>query len=795
MNNSITDLSEQLSKWSSHIEQSKDQLKNEVDCWQGYIDEYDALSKQLETFADETIRPAMIPFGKLAFMPGKFLHTNEIMVYLGNQYYVERSTKQAIKIIENRKQGIEENLRLVQAQWNAVKMKSESVDSNLFPSSEGYNEEGLPIMEIREELPTTETSSSSSNHDATTKKINKGKSPASSSFVQYDINKKKLDSSDTVDKKKDQDDLMSILDKLEQEEEEEFQRQQQMIEKQLSLCSLEDDEDDTIRNNTYLNDEDDIDDDLYDTEIADNIFDHFDDDEEYATQGVVDKEDFSSYHEDDDNENKTNTLQYNDDNINENDKIDLIQNIDEKNVINEVTEVSVKDESLISKVDSTATSTSTNIKPNKKISKFKQARLEQMNDVQQQDKIQTSNIDVVSTNNTRRFKPKIPTERRNKTTEKSSSTSTNLIPKVTSCEKDIKEVASHHENESIINEISDIASSSSSPAKKKVSRFKQYQEQQRQKTIEPTDPTAPKFVETTTNINKSKKGNPINVPSRNIPNNNTKINNETIENKSNTKKKVSWGTTTSVREHDVTSAPKESEGIYDQPLKAAIEDVMNNNIDDGSSRITNPVIRSPSDIFKLVKHNQPSFNLDEDGYPILDDDHSKSTSATLSEADIRDLASSVRLSEPIDMWRPVNGIDEDELPILNPFKSSSALSSSSEVTVKKNKKMDTNIMRGAVMERETESLDLDEVEDDMDLREIKSSYQRQRQNILATMGGLSFDPKPEIEVFDDELPLPKDEQSNTKKKDENKDDEIEKPKKVSRFKAARMAMMQPTMED
>lgn len=619
-------------------------------------------------------------------------------------------------------------------------MKSESVDSNLFPSTEGYNEEGLPIMEIREELPSTSTSpslSSSNNYDTSTKKRDKGKSPASSSFVKYDINKKVLnnnnngDSDNKADKKNDHDDLMSILDKLEQEEEEEeFKKQQQIIEKQLSLCSLEDDDEDNemndkSENNKFLNgNDDDIDDDLYDTEIADNIFDHFDDDEEYATQGVVDKEDFSSYHEDDDNENKNNSNSISQLDDNENDKVDSIKNIDEKNVINEVTEVPVKNESLISKVVSTPPSASTDAKPNKKISKFKQTRLEQMKN-DQQDEIQTSNDDIVSTNKTRRFKPKIPTERKNKIIEQpSSSALTNSIPEVMPSKKEKKDVVTHNEKldekESTVNEIPDIISSSSSSpsAKKKVSRFKQYQEQQRQKINESTDLTPPKVAETTNIKKKSKKGTPIDVPSRNIPenNNNSKINNEYNDEKSNIKKKVSWGTTTSVREHDITSAPKDSEGNYNQPLKAAAVDTMND--DDDSSRMTNTIIRSPSDIFKLVKQNQPSFNTDNDGYPILDDENSKSSSTTLSEADIRDLANSVRLSEPIDMWRPANGVDEDELPILNPFKLSSSLSSSNEVVQKKNKKMDTNIMRGAVMERETESLDIDEVEDDMDLREV-----------------------------------------------------------------------------
>lgn len=56
-----------------------------------------------------------------------------------------------------------------------------------------------------------------------------------------------------------------------------------------------------------------------------------------------------------------------------------------------------------------------------------------------------------------------------------------------------------------------------------------------------------------------------------------------------------------------------------------------------------------------------------------------------------------------------------------------------------------------------------------------------RLNMLASTGGLSFATKPEFEVFDEELPLPK------KKEDQQEEIEVA-PKKMSRFKAARLGM-------
>ena len=46
-----------------------------------------------------------VPFGKFAYMPGQLYDTNEIMVLLGDNWFVKRSVKQALEIAERRKQS------------------------------------------------------------------------------------------------------------------------------------------------------------------------------------------------------------------------------------------------------------------------------------------------------------------------------------------------------------------------------------------------------------------------------------------------------------------------------------------------------------------------------------------------------------------------------------------------------------------------------------------------------------------------------------------------------------------
>ena len=37
----------------------------------------------------------MVPLGSMAFMPGELVHTNEVVVLLGDNYFAERSATQA----------------------------------------------------------------------------------------------------------------------------------------------------------------------------------------------------------------------------------------------------------------------------------------------------------------------------------------------------------------------------------------------------------------------------------------------------------------------------------------------------------------------------------------------------------------------------------------------------------------------------------------------------------------------------------------------------------------------------
>ncbi|KAK3858084.1 hypothetical protein Pcinc_035706 [Petrolisthes cinctipes] len=75
-----------------------------------YKSDYVHLKKRLCTLSHTTTHQVMVPFGGLALMPGRLLHTNEVLVLLGDNWFAERSTTQAINIVNRRIQDCDNKI-------------------------------------------------------------------------------------------------------------------------------------------------------------------------------------------------------------------------------------------------------------------------------------------------------------------------------------------------------------------------------------------------------------------------------------------------------------------------------------------------------------------------------------------------------------------------------------------------------------------------------------------------------------------------------------------------------------
>ncbi|RUP52350.1 hypothetical protein BC936DRAFT_145977, partial [Jimgerdemannia flammicorona] len=154
------DLNE-VAKYSDKINKSLRSIESALENWRTYEKEYDTLRDTLSTLPTETTYDIMVPIGKLAFMSGKMIHTNEILVLLGDNWFAEQSSNQASAIVRRRQQFVKENIKNLEEQLADSRaragitlglFKVDRQETSSFHCILQLNEEGLPFVDIREEI-------------------------------------------------------------------------------------------------------------------------------------------------------------------------------------------------------------------------------------------------------------------------------------------------------------------------------------------------------------------------------------------------------------------------------------------------------------------------------------------------------------------------------------------------------------------------------------------------------------------------------------------------------------------
>ncbi|KAI6654087.1 Unconventional prefoldin RPB5 interactor 1-like [Oopsacas minuta] len=136
---------DQLVRLSEEQEKSLLESESTIDKLKRYKSDYQKVSQQLKSLPDKLEYKMMIPFGRKAFIPGKLVHTNEILVLLGENWFIECSAKYASEIAERR-------IVQVDRQIVEVSKEHENVSSHLKYSKEfsGVSGDGDDIHEILE---------------------------------------------------------------------------------------------------------------------------------------------------------------------------------------------------------------------------------------------------------------------------------------------------------------------------------------------------------------------------------------------------------------------------------------------------------------------------------------------------------------------------------------------------------------------------------------------------------------------------------------------------------------------
>ncbi len=130
-------------------EQQEATLKSNRERGQMYCklrEDYRKLRETLSTLPDQTTRPALVPLGKKAFMPGRLVHTNEVLVLLGDNWFAERSARQAAEMVDRRVQRCDKMLDKLAQEKRLV----EGWRREMEEVSSGAGK-GEGSMEIREE--------------------------------------------------------------------------------------------------------------------------------------------------------------------------------------------------------------------------------------------------------------------------------------------------------------------------------------------------------------------------------------------------------------------------------------------------------------------------------------------------------------------------------------------------------------------------------------------------------------------------------------------------------------------
>lgn len=84
--------------------------------WAQFERDYEALGERLRTLPDRVGHEVMVPLNSLAFMPGRIVHTNEVLVLLGDNWFAERSASQALAIAQRRAEQCRQMQRSLQAE-------------------------------------------------------------------------------------------------------------------------------------------------------------------------------------------------------------------------------------------------------------------------------------------------------------------------------------------------------------------------------------------------------------------------------------------------------------------------------------------------------------------------------------------------------------------------------------------------------------------------------------------------------------------------------------------------------
>ncbi|XP_068117166.1 unconventional prefoldin RPB5 interactor 1 [Hyperolius riggenbachi] len=150
--------------------------QEKIQHWKKVEGDYDALQERLGTLPDKLSYNIMVPFGPLAFMPGRLVKTNEVNVLLGDNWFAKCSAKQARTLVDHRKKHVRKALEDLQKVMENFESRVE-----LTRDLAQMTNESSDFLDIKEDV-SEETVSVKGKHRTAHKPHSKPKAHASSSI-------------------------------------------------------------------------------------------------------------------------------------------------------------------------------------------------------------------------------------------------------------------------------------------------------------------------------------------------------------------------------------------------------------------------------------------------------------------------------------------------------------------------------------------------------------------------------------------------------------------------------------
>ncbi|KAI8607646.1 Prefoldin subunit-domain-containing protein [Chytriomyces sp. MP71] len=110
-------------RYQSRVEQLIASVGQQLEECEGHETSYKQLAALLKDAPATVRRQHFVPIGRKAFMRGHLIHTNEVLVSLGSNYFAEMSCLQALDTVKRRSQYASDNTRAKKEELEQLKTR------------------------------------------------------------------------------------------------------------------------------------------------------------------------------------------------------------------------------------------------------------------------------------------------------------------------------------------------------------------------------------------------------------------------------------------------------------------------------------------------------------------------------------------------------------------------------------------------------------------------------------------------------------------------------------------------